>query len=94
VEVSVDDWVFRVGAYHFTPITCELPPGEHLLRMTRGGTLLYAESFILRSGEDRVLTAWHPPPVGGMLRSASAAPPQGGGLARVARSRGERGRVP
>jgi hypothetical protein len=61
VTVSVDDQVFRVGADHYTPITCELPPGEHQLRMTRGRTLLYAQSFTLRKGEDRVLTVWHAP---------------------------------
>jgi hypothetical protein len=71
VTVSLDDRVFRIGANHYNPIACELPAGEHLLRMTRGRSLLYAESFTLRKGEDRVLTAWQPPPANGNRRTSA-----------------------
>src|SRR5262245_1319181 len=52
VVVSVGGRTFHVGKDHYVPIDCELPAGEHRLTMTRGSAELYAETFLLRRGED------------------------------------------
>jgi hypothetical protein len=90
VVVSVGGRAFRVGDDPYTPVVCALPAGEHRLTMTRGEAVLYTETFSLQRGEERVLTAWRPPPEGagpGRKRhgpgarstpsSVSAAPPRG-----------------
>jgi hypothetical protein len=58
VELLVDDLEYHVESLQDTPITCELPPGKHVLRMERNGKTLFTEEFTLRSGDEVVLTAW------------------------------------
>jgi hypothetical protein len=68
VVVSVGGQTFHVGDDPYTPLVCDLPAGEHRLTMTRGAALLYGETFSLRGGEERILTAWRPigpSPMGG-----------------------------
>jgi hypothetical protein len=60
VVVSVGDLTFRVEDDLFTPLVCDLPPGQHRLTMQRGATVLYAETFSIGGGEDRVLGAGRP----------------------------------
>ena len=58
VEVLVDDLGYHVESLQDSPITCELGPGKHVLRMERNGKTLFTEEFTLRSGDEVVLTAW------------------------------------
>src|SRR5262245_32330595 len=58
VDVWVDGVVYRIDSWREAPIPCPLRPGRHSLRMFRGGQTLYEETFILRRGDDVVLTAW------------------------------------
>jgi hypothetical protein len=58
VDVMIDGSEYRVEAWRPSPIVCELRPGRHTLRMTRGGRVLYEEAFTLGPGDDIVLTAW------------------------------------
>ncbi len=59
VEVSIGGNTYRIEARRFDPIVCKLPPGQHELIMSRGGRILYRESFETRRGESVVLTAWN-----------------------------------
>jgi hypothetical protein len=61
VDVTVDDEAYHVETLEDSPLVCELRPGKHRLRMTRKGQTLYEEKFILRPGEELVLTAWDRP---------------------------------
>jgi hypothetical protein len=61
VTLSIDDDDFRIEGWLLKPIECTLPAGSHILRMKRGGRLLYKESFVLERGEEKILTAWCPP---------------------------------
>jgi hypothetical protein len=61
VDVTVDNETYHIETLAASPIVCELRPGKHGLRMTRNGRTLYEEKFILRPGEELVLTAWDRP---------------------------------
>jgi hypothetical protein len=58
VELLVDDLGYHVESLEDSPITCELRPGNHVLRMEQNGKTLFTEEFTLRSGDEVVLTAW------------------------------------
>lgn len=60
VDIFVDDRAFRIGARRHAPLVVDLPPGEHILSMSRGDATLYEERFTLLSGTGAVLTAWDP----------------------------------
>jgi hypothetical protein len=74
VEVLVDDLGYHVESLQDTPITCELPPGKHVLRMERNGKTLFTEEFTLRSGDEVVLTAWE----GSQITASRPMPPDRG----------------
>jgi hypothetical protein len=57
--VRVDEITFQVAAPWETPISCELPPGRHVLRMSRGSEVLHSEEFWVDPGQEVVLTAWN-----------------------------------
>jgi hypothetical protein len=61
VEVTIDEQIYLLADQHAGPIVCHLRPGRHLLTMRRESRVLYREEFLLRAGEDRVLTAWAQP---------------------------------
>jgi hypothetical protein len=61
VDVKVDDLAYRVESSWDTPIVCALPPGLHVLRMYRNGTLLYEQEFTIEPGMELVLCAWEKP---------------------------------
>jgi hypothetical protein len=58
VEVRVDDLRFRVVVPRRDPIVCQLPEGVHELTMRKDGVELYHETFVVKEGEDSILTAW------------------------------------
>jgi hypothetical protein len=58
VELLVDDLGYQVESLQDSPITCELRPGKHSLRMEQNGKILFTDEFTLRSGDEVVLTAW------------------------------------
>ncbi len=62
VDVTVGDAAFRVESLAETPIVCSLPPGLHVLQMSRAGTVLYEESFALEPGQEVVLCAYERQP--------------------------------
>ncbi|WP_406693468.1 hypothetical protein V5E97_20785 [Singulisphaera sp. Ch08] len=64
VVVSVGGQTFHVGESLHRPLVCDLPTGEHRLTMTRGATVLYAETFSITGGEEVVLSTWSPPSEG------------------------------
>jgi hypothetical protein len=41
-----------------TPIVRQLPPGEHIVQMSRKGDLVFEKQFSIDAGEEIVLTAW------------------------------------
>jgi hypothetical protein len=57
VEVAIDEVTYLLADRYAGPIVCQLQPGRHLLTMAKEGRLLYREEFMLRGGEDQVLTA-------------------------------------
>ncbi|SIO15036.1 hypothetical protein SAMN05444166_2714 [Singulisphaera sp. GP187] len=61
VAVSVGSQMFRVDASIHEPLVCDLPAGEHRLKMMRGTTVLYDETFSIVGGEEHVLTTWRAP---------------------------------
>jgi hypothetical protein len=58
VEIVVDSSVYLVETLYETPVVCELAPGRHTVQMVRDGQLLYHEDFVIKAGEDVILTAW------------------------------------
>ncbi|MDR3618981.1 MAG: hypothetical protein P4L85_06485 [Paludisphaera borealis] len=58
VEIRIDEFRFTVDRPWDCPVSCELPPGDHLLTMHQAGVELYREVFTLENGRGRVLTAW------------------------------------
>jgi hypothetical protein len=58
VEVILDGQSFNV-LRAYSVIECSLPAGRHRLCMKRDDRILYEEWFIMRPGEDVVLTAYH-----------------------------------
>jgi hypothetical protein len=58
VDVMIDSATYHVDSPKDSPIVCALRAGEHTLKMTRNGKLLYDEKFTLAEDEERVLTAW------------------------------------
>jgi len=58
VDVTVDDDAYRVESLVETPIVCTLPPGFHVVRMSRAGAVLYEEGFVLEPGRELVLCAY------------------------------------
>jgi hypothetical protein len=60
VDVRIDDYECRVDSRRDAPLSWELRPGRHTLRMCRSGELLSEEEFAIFPGEDTVLTAWNP----------------------------------
>jgi hypothetical protein len=60
VHLWVDGESYRVDSWRDAPILWPLRPGRHVLRMLRGGRILYEETFTLGRGEEVVLTAWDP----------------------------------
>jgi hypothetical protein len=60
VDLAVGDRTYRVEQRTDAPLVCELPPGRHELRMSRGDRVLYREVFTLGRGEQLVLVAWVP----------------------------------
>jgi hypothetical protein len=57
VEVTVDGQTFWIEERRYAPIECPLRPGRYLLRMKRGGQVLYEEWFAVHRGEEVILTA-------------------------------------
>ena len=57
----VDDVAYQVESLWETPIVCEISPGRHILRMSRGERVLYEEEFTLGPGKEIVLMAWEQP---------------------------------
>ena len=57
VEITLDDFRILIRERRSTPITLQLPPGQHCLRMIRDQQTLYEERFILKRDEEVVLTA-------------------------------------
>lgn len=72
VEVAIGDQAFWVEDRRFEPIVFELTPGRHELLMTRDDQVLYRESFHVKAGSSRVLTAMVESPHAGRPRSASS----------------------
>jgi hypothetical protein len=62
VVVTIDGRSYPVATWRDSPIACELPMGWHELRMRRGAQLVYQEAFLVRPGENVVLTARDPHP--------------------------------
>jgi hypothetical protein len=60
VDVLLDGLPHRVETLWDSPIVCQLRPGKHLLQMFRNGETVYEEEFIVRAGDEIVLTAWDP----------------------------------
>jgi hypothetical protein len=58
VDVTIGDSAYRVESPAETPIVCSLPPGPHVLRMSRAGTVLYEVTFVLEPGREVVLCAY------------------------------------
>ena len=58
VEITVDNDRFWVESLEETPIVRELCPGRHLVRMRRGGHILYEEEFTAELDGDIILSAW------------------------------------
>jgi hypothetical protein len=58
VDVVVDEHAYRVESLVETPIVCTLPPGRHVVRMSRAGAVLYEEDFVLEPGRELVLCAY------------------------------------
>jgi hypothetical protein len=58
VDITVDDAKYHVETLWDSPIVCELRPGNHVLRMSRSGELLFEQEFSLDRGKEIVLTAW------------------------------------
>jgi hypothetical protein len=63
VDLTVDESAYRVESLAETPVVCVLPPGLHVVRMSRSGTMLYEEAFVLEPGQEVVLCA-HEGPAG------------------------------
>ena len=70
VEVTVDNVQYHVATSWDNPIVCELGPGNHIVRMSRDGSVLYEEKFSLGIRQQVVLVATEPRDT----TSASAAP--------------------
>jgi hypothetical protein len=90
VDVAVGGEAYHVGSDNGRPIVCELAAGSYTLRMMRGDELLYEERFTLGGGQERVLTAWRPPPLTrtGVMTGRPARAYGGVKLTRPAVSRG------
>jgi hypothetical protein len=58
VEVLVDDQEYQVRSFEDVPVVCVLRPGKHVLRMKKNGKTLFSQEFMVRSGDELVLTAW------------------------------------
>ena len=58
VEVTIDETTFPVESIWMTPVVCDLRPGRHTVRMLQEGRMLYEEQFLLKPGEEIILTAW------------------------------------
>jgi hypothetical protein len=58
VDVTIDDFSYRVETAWERPIVCELSPGFHTVRMLRNLQTLFEEDFTLAPGQEVVLTAW------------------------------------
>lgn len=57
VLVTVDAATYWVETLWETPVVCELQPGIHNLKMTKGGLVLYENEFRLAPGEEVVIVA-------------------------------------
>lgn len=75
VVVSVGGTTFVVGQEAPTALVCDLPAGEHRLIVKRGETVLYAETFRIRGGEERILAACAPSPSDPARDRNAPAPP-------------------
>jgi len=60
VVIAIDGQVYPVDSMAETPLVCELGPGEHVLAMSRGGRLVYQESFTIEPGGELILSAYDP----------------------------------
>ncbi|HZW30868.1 MAG TPA: hypothetical protein VFF52_09195 [Isosphaeraceae bacterium] len=60
-DVTVDDAEYHVATLWETPIVCDLSPGPHLLRMCRGGRVVFEQEFWLAPGQEVVLSDWEGP---------------------------------
>ncbi len=76
VVVTVDDRIHHVASSPGTPIVLELPPGPHVLRTYRAGTLHHEEGFVLELGGEIVLVAGEEPAPGSLTVTASARRPR------------------
>jgi hypothetical protein len=61
VDVTVDEKTYHVETLANSPVVCEVPPGKHVLRMTRHGLTLFQQKFSLKSEGEIVLVAWESP---------------------------------
>ncbi len=57
-DLVIDQDVHRVEDLSRSPIVCALRPGRHGARLLREGRVLYEEEFLVRAGEEVILTAW------------------------------------
>jgi hypothetical protein len=57
VEVTVGGQTVSIAERRFSPIEYLVRPGRYLLQMRRGDRILYEEWFIVRRGEEVILTA-------------------------------------
>jgi hypothetical protein len=57
VEVTIGDSTFPIKERRYDPLECQLQPGKYALRMMRGDSVLYEESFTVHRGEEIILTA-------------------------------------
>ena len=60
VEVRVDGKLRPTEIRLFSPLVCDLRSGRHTLTMSRGGRLLYEETFHVPPGGQVILTAHDP----------------------------------
>ena len=74
VDIAIDDRPYRVAAPSDAPIVCDLRPGDHTLRMSRGGRVLFEEQFRTRPGEEVILTAWDSRPDRGTTAASPDSP--------------------
>jgi hypothetical protein len=60
VDVVIDDASYHVETRWDSPLVCDLWPGDHKLRLIRGGQVVSEQCFTLGEGEETVLAIGDP----------------------------------
>jgi hypothetical protein len=73
-DVTVDDSTYHVKTLWESPIVRELEPGQHIVRMSRDGCLVFEQEFSIDAGEELILAAWDRSKEGPQSESANLRP--------------------